>query len=121
MAITSALNSTFTHLNDDRSLSAKQNTSSRERQAVVDITCGAGDNYVTGGITVDFSTIRQFKKVYACDIIQSTIGRVCSFVPAALNASATGKIKIWGTDGNELANDSTLTQSKTFRVVIYGY
>ena len=120
MAITAVLNTTFSHLVDDRTLLVKQNSASREREAVVDITCGAGDNYATNGITVDFSVIRGFSQVYSCEIIQSTIGRVCSYVPATANAAATGKIKIWHTDGNELSNGNALTNSKTFRVIIRG-
>src|SRR3990167_3300214 len=121
MAIVATINSTFTFLNDDRSLSVKQNSSSRERTAVVDIAIGAGDNYVTGGITVDFTTVRGFKKVYSCEIVHQTIGRVCSYVPAAENAAATGKIKILHTDGNELSSGNTLTNSKALRVIIRGY
>ena len=120
MAITAVINSTFTHLVDDRTLMVKQNVASREREAVVDITVGAGDNYVTGGITVDFSVVRGFSRVYSCEIIQSTTGRDCSFIPATGNAAATGKIKIWHTDGTELSSENSLTNSKTFRVIIRG-
>jgi len=120
MAIVAALNSTFKHLVDDRTLKVKQNAASREREAIVDITCGAGDNYVTNGIVVNFAVVRGFTKVYSCEIAHQTIGRVCTFVPATANAAATGKIKIFHTDGTELSNGNTLTQSKTFRVIIRG-
>lgn len=121
MAITCTLNTTFQHLNDDRSLKSRANTSSRERTAIVDIAFGASDDYVNpGGVTVDFSKVRGFTKVYACDIIQSDIGRVMTYVPASGNAAATGKIKIFHTDGTELSNGNTLTRSKSIRVQIRG-
>ena len=122
MAIVATLNTTFSHLNDDRSLSVKANSQSRERMAVVDIAIGSavGDKYATNGIVVDFSVVRKFSKVYSCDIVHSTLGRVCTYIPATANAAATGKIKIWDTDGNELANESVLTQNKTLRVIIRG-
>lgn len=122
MAIVITLDSTFNHLNGDRTLSVKQNSTSVEKEAICNIAIGnaAGDKYVTNGITLDFSKVRKFKKVYVCDVIHQDIGRVMTFVPAADNDSATGKLKIWDTDGNELSNDNTLTQNKNLRVLIRG-
>lgn len=119
MTLTIALNTTFNHLTGG-SLARKQNASSRENEAVVDITFGAGDNYVTGGVVLDFSQIRKFKQVYSCEIVHKSFGRQMSFVPAAGNDSATGKLKIWHTDGNELSSGNTGTQSMTLRVIIRG-
>ena len=119
MTITIALNTTFNHLTGG-SVARKQNASSRENEAVVDITFGAADDYVTNGVTLDFSVIRKFKQVYACEIVAKSFGRVMSFVPASGNDSATGKLKIWHTDGTELSNGNTGTRNMTLTVIIRG-
>lgn len=121
MAIVATLNTTFGTLNGKQNLFVKQNTPSRERSAVVNIAIGASDNYATGGITVDFSKVSKFKKVYFCDIIHQDIGVVCSFVPAALNDAATGKIKMWTALNTEVTNGNTGINSKSLTVVIRGY
>jgi len=130
MAVVASLVSSFESLNDDRSLALKPNAASREREAVVDVTFGAGDNYVTGGVTVDFSVIRKFTKVYAVDVLHVTKGLICSFVPATNDAAATGKIKMFGTDPAaaggavaalpELPNAATDTNSLVLRCRIRG-
>lgn len=119
MAITVALNTTFKTLNDGN-LNIKANAGSREREAVVDITYGAADDYVTDGNTINFSTVRNFKKVYSCEIVHKSFGRVMTFVPAADNDAATGKIKIFHTDGTELSNGNTGTRNMTLRCIIRG-
>lgn len=119
MTITITLNSRFKTLNDGN-LAIKANAGSREREAVVDITYSADQNYVTNGNTLDFSAIRKFIKVYSCEIIEKSFGRVMTFVPAAEDASATGKLKIFHTDGTELSNGNTGTQSMTLKAIIRG-
>lgn len=119
MTITIALNDTFKHLTGG-SLARKQNASSRENEAVCDITFGAADDYVSDGKTLDFSVIRKFKQIYSCEVVHRSFGRQMSFVPASGNDSATGKLKIWHTDGTELSNGNTGTRSMTLTVIIRG-
>ena len=92
----------------------------RERGAIVDIPFSADDVYTTGGVLADFSRVQAFKKVYLCQIIHNPVGLVCSFVPEANNLATGGKIKFWGTDGNELADNSSAITSKTLTVFIRG-
>lgn len=131
MAITTKLVSSFSTLNDDRSLAMKPNAASREREAVVDVTFASGDNYVTGGVTVDFSKIRKFTRVYAVDVLHTTKGVLCSYIPSATEGASDGKIKIFGnqdpavTGGAiiafpELPNASTITNSLVLRTRIRG-
>lgn len=91
-----------------------------ERSAVVDVPFASGDRYSTGGMPVDFSGIQGFTQVYICKVIHNTVGLECSFVPGASNDSTLGKIKFWGTDGNELADNSSSIASKTLTVEIRG-
>lgn len=120
MAITLSLNTTFSHLNDDRTLALKANSSSREREAVVDVTFGASEDYVTNGVALDFSKVGKFKQVYSCEIVHKSFGRQMSYIPATGNDAATGKLKIWHTDGNELSNGNTGTRNMTLRCIIRG-
>ena len=119
--------SDFETLNDDRSLALKPNAASREREAVVDITFGAAENYATDGVPVDFATIRKFTRVYAVDIIHNSLGIICSYVPGT---GAAGTIKCFGynptgTDDAvaapaEFAADATVTNNLVLRVRIRG-
>lgn len=128
---TVSLVSSFETLNDDRSLALKPNAASREREAVVDITFGAGENYVTDGVTVDFSVIRKFTQVHTVDIPHVSKGVLCSFVPADNTSASTGKIKIYGNvdpadaggsivELPEFPNGSTVTNSLVLRARIRG-
>jgi len=115
------VNTTYKHLSGrDNRLRSVNSVPSRERGAVVDIPFSAGDAYVTGGITLDFSVIDNFSKVYLCNILHNPVGLVMSYITASGSNSATGKLKIWGADGNELADDSTAIASKTLRMFIRG-
>lgn len=115
-----AINTTFSRFNG-RDLHHKSVNAlgSIEKSAIVDVTFSATDVYQTGGMPVQFSDV-GFNQVYLCKIIHQNIGRNMSFVVGASNNPDGGKIKIWGTDGNELADESTLVQSKSIRVQIRG-
>lgn len=89
-----ALNTTFSHLNDDRSLAVKPNAASREREAVCDITFDDGD-YAAGGPIVNFSTIRGFTKVYTCEVLHASVGALFYFTPGAGDDAALGKLKCY--------------------------
>lgn len=129
MAITVALVSRFKSLNQDN-FQLKQHANSREREAIVDITWGASDNYATGGNTVDFSTVRGFKKVYAVEFLHISKGLIPTFVPATADAAATGKVKLFGVDPGaaggaivdlpELPAASTVTNNLVIRARIRG-
>ncbi len=94
MAIVITAVSRFKHLNSDPSYSIKPGGVGREREAIVDI--AITDDYSTDGITLDFSTIGKFSKVYICNVIQGQGGLQTEYIPAALDDSATGKLKIYG-------------------------
>src|SRR3990167_1318484 len=114
-------NATFKFINGtDLRLQSVGSVSGRERGAIVDIPFSADDVYTTGGVLADFSRVQAFKKVYLCQIIHNPVGLVCSFVPEANNLATGGKIKFWGTDGNELADNSSAITSKTLTVFIRG-
>jgi len=68
MTIAVALNDRFKTLNAN-SLRTKQDFRTRERRAIVDITFTSDETYVVGGVTVDFSTIRNFIEVYAGKVV----------------------------------------------------
>lgn len=115
------INSSFSHLNGvDLNSRDVGNDSSIERSAIINVPFGSGDVYSTGGIQVDFSGVQGFSQVYLCKIIHNPIGLDCSFIPGAGNSSTLGKIKFWGTDGNELADNSSAITSKTLLVEIRG-
>ena len=120
MAATITLNSTFAHLNDDRTSSVKQNSASRERSVVCDILVGEFDTYVTNGIILDFSKIRRFSQVYVCEVAHKSYGLAVQFVPAVENDAATGKLKFFDDTGVELTNGSAVIQGVTLRVIIRG-
>lgn len=118
---TITLNTSFNRFNGDRSLAVKPNSTSREREAVVNVAFGASEDYATNGITLDFSKIGgRFTQVYSCEVVHKDLGLNMSYVPATGNAAATGKLKIWGTDGNELSNGNTGTRNKNLVCIIRG-
>ena len=118
--VTIAINSTFTHLNQDRTLSVKQNCASREREAIVDITFSNSDTYTTNGFTLDFSKIRNFKEVYFLDPVHNSYGLPVQFIPSAGNVSSTGKLKFFDDTGAELGSGSSAIQNVVIRAVIRG-
>lgn len=120
-ARTVAVNSTWAHISDDRSMRIKQNTSSLEKEAVVDITFASTDTYTTGGLTIDFSVIRNFKTVYFCDIIYNGYVLPIQYVASATNDAKTGKLKAFDSTGAELGAGSAVLESVKLTVVIRGY
>lgn len=114
-------NTTYKHLSGrDNRLRSVNSVPSRERGSMVDITFTADDVYATGGVQVDFSNVDNFSQVYLCKVIHNGVGLVCSYVPASGNNASTGKIKFWGTNGSELADNSGTIASKTLRLFIRG-
>lgn len=119
MTITVAMNSAYAHLNGSRAHNVKDGGVSRERSMIVDITFSAGQNYVTGGNTIDFSKV-GFKTVYYCEVMQKSYVPEVSYVVASGNNAATGLLKVWDVNGSQLSNGSTATQSMTLTVLIRG-
>lgn len=120
-ATTVVINSTFAHLNDDRSMRIKQQTSSVEKEAVVTVTIGSTVTYTTGGIVIDFSQIRNWKTVYYCDIIMNSYVLPVVYIPSTNNVSSTGKFKFYDNTGTELAPGSTAAESTVITCLIRGY
>ena len=121
MTVTTVVkNSTFAHLNDDRTFRIKQQTSSIEREMVVDITIGSTVTYTTGGITIDFTQAGMKTFVYYCDIVHNGYVLPVVYVPSATNDATAGKLKFYDSSGVELTNGSTAMQSAAIRVIIRG-
>ena len=121
MAITVAINTAFAHLSSrDIWKHGVGSSPSREREAVVDITFGASDNYVTNGVVIDFSVLQRIKQVYFCQVVQKSLSNYASFVPDTNNAANLGKLKLFTAAGVEVSNGNTLTNNATFRVLIRG-
>lgn len=115
------INANFLHLSGgDFNARNINEVSSKERAVIVDIPFSSDDRYSTGGVRVDFSKVRGFTTVYLCNILHNTVGLTCSYVPGAGDSASLGKIKFWGTDGNELADNSSAIASKALRVLIRG-
>ena len=114
-----AINSTFRHLTQDRSLRIKQNATSLEREAVVDITTQS-TVYTTNGITLNFSKIMGFTQVYLVDVVHNGYVLPVKFVPASKNDAATGKMIAYDSSGVELGAGSTAFESKAPRCIIRG-
>lgn len=120
-ARTVAVNTTWAHISDDRSMRIKQNSSSLEKEAVVDITFASTDTYTTGGLLVDLTVIRNFKTVYFCDIVFNGYVLPINFVAGANNSAALGKFKAFDNTGVELGAGSAALESIKLTVVIRGY
>lgn len=120
MTITVELNPTFNTLNNgSQRLRVRQNSVTKERRAVVDVEFNS-ESYVTGGITVDFSSIRGFTQVYMIGITHvGGHSHLISFVPGADNDAATARFELFvPTTGVEVAD--TTSTSLIATVEIYG-
>lgn len=114
-----ALDPTFSHLNG-RNFHIKNTVPCREREAIVNVTFSASDEYVTGGMPVDFSTIEHFVQVYIAEVVASSYGLYVSFIAGANNISSDGKFKFFNSSGTELSAGSTAIQNVTLKCRIRG-
>jgi len=114
-----SMNSTFTHLNG-RNLYIKPTTTSREREAIVNITFDATDEYETGGMPLDFSGIQHFTQVYLCSVVHKNYGLGISFVAGADNGASLGKLKFFDSSGAELSSGSSAIQNVSLLCRIRG-
>jgi len=103
------LNPTFARLNDDRNFKLKENSSSREREAMVDIKLTNDGPTLKNGATVDFSKIYGFKRVYACvavaykgGTLNSSLTAHIHYEPSNTFDASTGKIRQVGGTPNQL-------------------
>ena len=117
MAVTITLNPRFKKLNGGGvDLLHKQNTPNRERRAVCTVVIDAED-YLTGGIVLDFSVIRKFKEVYGLSFLQFPIDTLLGeFIPGSDSTDA--RIKLYDAFATEEANATSTTI--TFICEIYG-
>lgn len=117
---TIVIDPTFQKLNGYDYKVKEGNISSRERAAIVDITFASGDTYPTGGITLDFSQIKNFKYVYYCKPLAKSFANRVTYIPSTGNISSTGKLKVFDFSGVELTNGNTALESQTMQVEIRG-
>jgi len=72
MPITVELNKTFIKLNSN-DLRNKTDFRTRERRAIVDVNVTQPQLYITGGLVVDFSKIRNFVEIYSVTTINQPL------------------------------------------------
>jgi len=97
MAITVAVDSDQQKLTG-KTLSIQSQLTSRLLETQVTVTYGACDTYTTGGCTVDLSLGGRITTIISATIISNDVGALLEYVPAALGAAATGKLKAYGSD-----------------------
>lgn len=131
MAITSSADSTYAKV-VGTTRSAQALTVSKIKISKIRVTYGAGDNYTTGGNTVDLSDGGRIKTVIAAIPIYTSKGIHGVYV--AGTSSSNGKFLIYGeinddaagvnTDAKELTQltaASTITNSLIVDFLVIGY
>jgi len=119
MPIDVTLDSRFNTLNSgSQRIRIRQNTVTREREAVVNINIDSETPDGSGLSTVDFSKIRGFTKIYAVDIVRNPFlnGHV-SFVRAVDDAAATGQLHFVDFTGADITTSLT---NETYDATIRG-
>lgn len=119
MTINVTLDSRFNTLNNgSQRIRIRQNTVTKEREAIVNVALSSETPDGSGLSTVNFSGIRGFTKVYAVDIIRNPFlnGHV-SFVRATNDSAATGQLHFVDFTGTDIT--SALTD-ETYDVIIRG-
>ena len=133
MALTVAVDSDWENLTG-KTLSVQSELTSKLKTTIVDVTFGACDNYATCGVTVDLSLGGRLSTFLEASVISNDGGLLLEYVPAALNAAATGKVKAYGYINDdsagvnttpealtELANASAITNSLAIKIRVFGY
>jgi len=72
MVVSVELNKRFLKLNSN-AFRNKADFRTRERRAIVDITIPNNETYAPGGLTVDFSKIRNFIEVYGARVLEHPV------------------------------------------------
>jgi hypothetical protein len=133
MANTVAVNSDWENLTG-KTLTVQSELTSKLKTTVVDVTFGAGDTYVSCGVTVDLSLGGRIDTIIEASIISNDKGLLLEYVPAAGGAAATGKIKAYGYINDdaagvnttpeaftELANASAIVNSLAIKIRVVGF
>lgn len=110
MANTVAVNSDWENLTG-KTLSIQSELTSKLKTTVVDVTVGAADTYSTNGITVDLSLGGRISTIIEASIISNDKGLLLEYVPAALGAAATGKVKAFGYINDDSAGTNTTPEA----------
>jgi hypothetical protein len=132
MANTVAVNSDWQNLTG-KTLSIQSELTSKLKTTVVDVTFAAGDTYSSCGVTIDLSLGGRISTIIEASIISNTKGLLLEYVPAALGAAATGKVKCFGYINDsagvnvtpeafsELAASSAIVNSLAIKVRVVGF
>ena len=133
MANTVAVNSDWEKLTG-KTLSVQSELTSKLKTTVVDVTLAGSDTYSTNGVTVDLSLGGRISTIIEASIISNDKGLLLEYVPAALGAAATGKIKAFGYINydsagtnttpealSELANASAIVNSLAIKIRVVGF
>ena len=122
MTIAIAVNSDYQSI-VGKTLSTQAELLSKLKVAIVDITLTT-ETYTTGGETIDLTLGKRLTTIIACEVLEVSTGHVGQYVPAALGAAATGKLKLYyaGTAGATL-DEVTSSESTTLtcKVRVYGF
>ncbi len=108
MVLSVALNQRFNFLNSN-AFRTKPDHRTRERRAIVDITIPDAETYVTGGVDLDLSKIRNFVEVYSGIVVKQPLLATANLefrIEPASNTRASGaKLSVIVTStGAELGN-----------------
>lgn len=124
MTIDISLNPRFNKLNSNN-LRTKQDFGSRERRAIIDVTIDTAEEYVSGGMVLDCSKIRNFTQVYAGSVITQTVtggsNKLWLIAPGTDDSASDVKLLAVEIDtGSQRANAETLGSIHTFTIEIIG-
>jgi hypothetical protein len=112
MANTVAVNSDWENL-AGKTLSVQSELTSKLKTTVVDVTFAGSDTYSTNGVTIDLSLGGRIKTIIEASIISNDKGLLLEYVPAALGAAATGKVKAFGYINDDSAGSNTTPEALT--------
>jgi len=120
MTLTITTSDYETYVNKEKSLQALLTAGKRSKVYSVKVVFGAGDNYVTGGVTADISaTIKEDAYVWVIPeftdsglifLYNKSTGKILCYTATASADSSKAL--------SEVVNGSSLTNSKTFTFVV---
>lgn len=121
MVLSVVLNPRFRFLNSN-ALRNKADFRTRERRAIVDITIPDAETYVTGGVPLDLSVIRNFIEVYATRIVKQPLLATANLrfdvLPASDNKASGAKLGVINiSDGVEFTNAADIVTGDTIITV----
>lgn len=129
MAITVAVDAREQNVTG-KTLSIQSKLTSKLKESTITVTFGAGDNYATGGNTVDLSLGGRISTIHSVVFCSNDKGVLLQYVPSANNVASTGKFKAYGVDPGaaggavvgfvELPSSSTVVNSMVVNVIVRG-